>query len=132
MPLTMDAPVQLFTFQEPETTLGVIAVMDTWAVSPEESERLGVGQYSLHVQFEADGLIPDEYLPNTETLTASASFSLTASSGHRTQHKRRRLSPASTAGKGKASANQQSSTPGVPSGWTHSDIWPTGMLPIVW
>ena len=81
MPLTMDAPVQLFTFQEPETTLGVIAIMDTWAVSPEESERLGVGQYSLHVQFEADGLIPDEYLPNTETLTASASFSLTASSG---------------------------------------------------
>ena len=81
MPLTMDAPVQLFTFQEPETTLGAIAVMDTWAVSPEESERLGVGQYSLHVQFEADGLIPDEYLPNTEMLTASASFSLTASSG---------------------------------------------------
>jgi hypothetical protein len=79
-PLTMDTPIKLFAFQEPETILGVIALMDTWAVSPEESERLGSGQYTLHVQFEAEGLISDEYLPNVETLNASASFSLTPSS----------------------------------------------------
>ena len=83
MPLIMETPVKLLSFSEPELTLGVISLMGTWAVAPEKSERLGVGQYSLNVQLDTEGLIPDQCLPNTKTLSVSASFSLAPSSGQR-------------------------------------------------
>jgi len=82
VPVNMETSPQLLSTTEPETTLGVVSLMAIWAFSPEDSERLGDGQYEVRVDLRTGDLISDQYLlPDTDTLSASTLFSLAAPTG---------------------------------------------------
>lgn len=81
MPVTMETSPQLLSESEPENNLGVVSLMAIWALSPKDSERLGQGQYEVSVDLRTVDLIPDQYLPDTDTLSDSTLFSLVAPTG---------------------------------------------------
>ena len=82
IPVTMETPPQLLSTTEPEKNLGVVSLMAIWALSPQESERLGEGQYEVRVDLRTGDLIPDQYLlPDADILSDSTLFSLAAPTG---------------------------------------------------
>ena len=76
IPVNVEASPQLLSRSEPEKNLGLVTLMAIWALSPKESERLGQGQYEISVDLRTADLFPDQYLPDTDTLSDSAFFSL--------------------------------------------------------
>lgn len=82
IPVKMETSPQLLSTTEPEKNLGVVSLMAIWALSPQESERLGEGQYEVRVDLRTVDLIPDQYLlPDADILSDSTLFSLAAPTG---------------------------------------------------
>ncbi|MDP6398619.1 MAG: hypothetical protein QF414_04745 [Arenicellales bacterium] len=66
IPVKMETSPQLLSTTEPEKNLDVVSLTAIWALSPQESERLGQGQYEVSVDLRTADLNPDQYLPDTD------------------------------------------------------------------